>query len=119
MYQPGVFMIYIYIYFIYIPTWCFYDIYIFYMYQPGVFMIYIYFIYIPTWCFYDIYIFYMYQPGVFMIYIYFICTNLVSPDFTVLYFSQKQPPRKMKSRLVIIDCAGYIFRQLFLQRLRC
>ena len=34
-----------------------------------------------------------------------------------LYFSQKQLPRKMKSRLVIIMCAGYIFRQLFLWRL--
>ena len=31
-----------------------------------------------------------------------------------VYFSQKQLPRKMKLRLVIIDCAGYIFWQLFL-----
>ena len=31
-----------------------------------------------------------------------------------LYFSQKQLPRKMMSRLVIIECAGYIFWQLFL-----
>ena len=30
-----------------------------------------------------------------------------------IYFSQKQLPRKMKSRLVIIDCAGYNFWQLF------
>ena len=30
-----------------------------------------------------------------------------------LYFSQKQLPRKMKSRLVITECAGYIFWQLF------
>ena len=34
-----------------------------------------------------------------------------------LYFSQKQLPRKMKSRLVIIACAGYILWQLFLRRL--
>ena len=32
---------------------------------------------------------------------------------TILYFSQKQLPRKMKSRLVIRKCAGYIFWQLF------
>ena len=30
------------------------------------------------------------------------------------YRSQKQLPRKMKSRLVNIMCAGYIFWQLFL-----
>ena len=35
----------------------------------------------------------------------------------VLYFSQKQLPRKMKSRFVITTCAGYIFKQLFLRRL--
>ena len=35
----------------------------------------------------------------------------------LLYISQKQLPRKMKSRLVIIECAGYIFWQLFLWRL--
>ena len=35
----------------------------------------------------------------------------------LLYFSQKQLPRKMKARLVIIQCAGYIFWQLFLWRL--
>ena len=34
-----------------------------------------------------------------------------------LYFSQKQLPGKMKSRLVILECAGYIFWPLFLQRL--
>ena len=33
----------------------------------------------------------------------------------VVFFSQKQLPRKMKSRLVIIVCAGYTFWQLFLQ----
>ena len=32
----------------------------------------------------------------------------------ILYFSQKQLPRKRKPRLVIIDCAGYVFSQLFL-----
>ena len=32
----------------------------------------------------------------------------------LLYSSQKQLPHKMKSRLVIIECAGYIFWQLFL-----
>ena len=32
----------------------------------------------------------------------------------ILYSSQKQLPRKMKSRLVIIECAGYIFGQSFL-----
>ena len=37
----------------------------------------------------------------------------------VLYFSQKQLPHKMKTRLVIIKCAGYTFRQLFLWRLYC
>ena len=31
----------------------------------------------------------------------------------VLYISQKQLPRKMKMRLVITVCAGFIFRQLF------
>ena len=30
-----------------------------------------------------------------------------------LYFSQKQLPRRMKTRLVIIMCAGYNFWQLF------
>ena len=34
-----------------------------------------------------------------------------------LHFSQKQLPRKMKLRLVIIVCAGYIFWQLFLWEL--
>ena len=34
-----------------------------------------------------------------------------------LYFSQKQPPLKMKSRFVIRECAGYIFWQLVLRRL--
>ena len=32
----------------------------------------------------------------------------------VIYFSQKQLPRKMTSRLVNTECAGYIFWQLFL-----
>ena len=34
-----------------------------------------------------------------------------------VYFSQKQLPRKMKSCLLIIECAGYINWQLFLWRL--
>ena len=34
----------------------------------------------------------------------------------VLHFSQKQLSRIMKSRLVITNCAGYIFWQLFLRR---
>ena len=34
-----------------------------------------------------------------------------------LYVSQKQLPRKMMTRLVIIECAGYALRQLFLWRL--
>ena len=33
------------------------------------------------------------------------------------YFSQKQLPFEMKSRLVIIECTGYIFWQLFLRQL--
>ena len=43
--------------------------------------------------------------------------SLTLPDFILLYFSQKQLPRKMKSRLLIIKCAGYISWQLFLRRL--
>ena len=35
-----------------------------------------------------------------------------------LYCLQKQLPRKMKSRLVIEECAGYIFWQIFLRRLQ-
>ena len=35
----------------------------------------------------------------------------------LVYFSQKQPPRKLKTRLVIIECAGHIFWQLFLWQL--
>ena len=38
-------------------------------------------------------------------------------DGILLHFSQKQLPREMESRLVIIMCAGYIFWQLFLRRL--
>ena len=34
-----------------------------------------------------------------------------------LYFSQKQLLREMEPRLVILECAGYIFWQLFLWRL--
>ena len=34
-----------------------------------------------------------------------------------IHISQKQLPRKMNTRLVIIECAGYNFRQLFLWRL--
>ena len=30
-----------------------------------------------------------------------------------IYFSQKQLPCKIKLRLVIVECAGYIFWQLF------
>ena len=37
----------------------------------------------------------------------------------ILFFSQRQLPHKMKSRLVMIECAGYIFWQLFVQRLFC
>ena len=37
--------------------------------------------------------------------------------YIYIYVSQKQLPRKMKSRLVIIQCAGNIFWQLFLRRL--
>ena len=36
----------------------------------------------------------------------------------LLYFSQKPLLRKMKSRLDIIEYAGYVFWQLFLQRLQ-
>ena len=41
--------------------------------------------------------------------------SITSMDFfdRLLYCSQKQLPSKMKSRLVIIRCAGYIFWQLF------
>ena len=39
------------------------------------------------------------------------------PDLIAYYTSQKKLPRKMKSRLVIIECAGYICWQLFLRRL--
>ena len=31
----------------------------------------------------------------------------------VVHFSQKQLPRKTKTRLVILECAGYIIWQLF------
>ena len=34
-----------------------------------------------------------------------------------VYFSQKQLPCKIKPRLVIIECAGYILWQFFLRRL--
>ena len=34
-----------------------------------------------------------------------------------LYFSQKQMPREMEPRLVILECAGYILWQLFMWRL--
>ena len=44
-------------------------------------------------------------------------TTPIWPDFIILFFSQKQLPRKMKSRLVIIECADYIFWQLFLRLL--
>ena len=33
-----------------------------------------------------------------------------------IHFSQKQLPRKTKTRLVIIECAGYIFWQLLFMR---
>ena len=35
---------------------------------------------------------------------------------TKIYLSQKQLPREMESRLIIIVCAGYIFWQLFLRQ---
>ena len=41
----------------------------------------------------------------------------LSPSFSLplhLYFSQKQLPREMQPRLVIINCAGYIFRHFSL-----
>ena len=44
-----------------------------------------------------------------------IAFNLIATSS--LYLSQKQLPRKMKSRLVIIEYAGYIFWLLFLQQL--
>ena len=45
--------------------------------------------------------------------------DFIMPECSVriLYFSQKQLPREMESRLVIIECAGYIFWQLFLRLL--
>ena len=36
---------------------------------------------------------------------------------SIVYFSQKQLPREMEPRLVIIVCAGYIFWQLCLRQL--
>ena len=36
----------------------------------------------------------------------------------ILYASYKKLPRKMKACLVIIECAGYIFWQLILRRLK-
>ena len=48
----------------------------------------------------------------------YIC--MLYTDGTSIYtsqFSQKQLPRKMKSRLVILECAGYILWQLFLRLL--
>ena len=41
--------------------------------------------------------------------------RLIQP--IIIYLSQKQMPRIMKSRLVIIECADNIFWQLFLKRL--
>ena len=46
----------------------------------------------------------------------------ISPTLYLIYsfyihFSQKQLPREVKSRLVIMECTGYIFWQLFLRRL--
>ena len=35
----------------------------------------------------------------------------------LIYFSQKQLARKLKSRHVIIECTGYIFWRLFLRRI--
>ena len=43
--------------------------------------------------------------------------TVVVPALTaalLIHFSQKQLPRKKKSRLAIIACAGYILWQLFL-----
>ena len=45
-----------------------------------------------------------------------------SPSFSLplhLYFSQKQLPREMQPRLVIIKCAGYIFRHFLFLFLSC
>ena len=36
-----------------------------------------------------------------------------APNIMCIYFPQKQLPRKMKSRLVIIECAGCILWQFF------
>ena len=45
-------------------------------------------------------------------------TQLSKDDFRlVLYDSQKQLPHKVKVRLIIIECAGYIFWQSFVRRL--
>ena len=38
------------------------------------------------------------------------CSTLQNP-----HFSQKQLPRKVKLRLVIIECAGNIFQQSFIR----
>ena len=38
-------------------------------------------------------------------------------NIMILHFSQKQLPREMESRLIIIECAGYIFCRLFMRLL--
>ena len=38
-----------------------------------------------------------------------VCCNNTFTVRSVLYLSQKQLPRKLKTRLVIIECARYIF----------
>ena len=47
----------------------------------------------------------------------FICNQYFESMHFELYLSQKQLSCKMKSRLVIIECAGNIFWQFFLRQL--
>ena len=41
----------------------------------------------------------------------YILSYLLLLKIVILYISQKQLPRKMKMRLLIIECAGYILWQ--------
>ena len=46
---------------------------------------------------------------------YTVCTVCVKDMFALGYILlTKQMPRKMKSRFVVTECAGYVFWQLFL-----
>ena len=54
---------------------------------------------------------YLFHPFIYFIPL-FISSHYLFHDpsgTNILYFSQKQLPREMKSRLVIIKCAGYVF----------